>query len=134
MQIAENIRLLRVSRGLTEGEAAKLLGVGRTTYQNWENNTEPDIARIKQIADVFGVHYVQVIDGQDAEIPDPTIKDEDVYVTIKRSELAKFKINLDALDLIFSDALGLGKGTHKGIADVALEDKRKPHQAVKKKR
>jgi len=47
---------LREKRGLSQVEAAKRMGIVRTTYSNYEaGNREPDIDTIKKFADFFEV-------------------------------------------------------------------------------
>lgn len=102
MQITKNIRTLRLSRGYSAQFMADKLGVPRTTYINWESQTEPELTIIKSLADIFGVHYVQVIDGIEADIknlpnsaqPDlqPVLSNELIYGAIREVAEAVKKI------------------------------------------
>jgi transcriptional regulator with XRE-family HTH domain len=52
----ERLRSLRERRGLSQGEAAKKMGIVRTTYSNYEaGNREPDNDTLKKIAEFFEV-------------------------------------------------------------------------------
>ena len=52
----ERLRSLRERRGLSQGEAAKQMGIVRTTYSNYEaGNREPDNETLKKIATFFEV-------------------------------------------------------------------------------
>lgn len=52
-------------RGIALPDMYEKMGVKRSTYNNWEIGTEPDIATIKKLAGIFDVHYTQIIDGVD---------------------------------------------------------------------
>jgi len=52
----ERLRALRERKGLTQGEAAKKMGIVRTTYSNYEaGNREPDNDTLKKFAEFFEV-------------------------------------------------------------------------------
>ena len=54
--INENIKKLRVARGLNQVEFAKILGVSKQCVSNWENdNVMPSIEMLVKIADFFNV-------------------------------------------------------------------------------
>ena len=56
------LRAARVSKGLTQKEAAKLIGVTVDTLANYEKGrTYPDIPILKKIEKVYGVEYNQLI-------------------------------------------------------------------------
>ena len=53
----ENIKKLRISRGLNQVEFAKILNVTKQCISNWENdNVVPSIDMLGKIADFFGVN------------------------------------------------------------------------------
>lgn len=52
----ENIKKLRMSRGLNQVELGKALGVAKQTISNWENNNiQPSIDMLLKISDYFSV-------------------------------------------------------------------------------
>jgi transcriptional regulator with XRE-family HTH domain len=52
----ERLRLSRERKGLSQGEAAKKMGIVRTTYSNYEaGNREPDNETLKKISEFFEV-------------------------------------------------------------------------------
>ena len=56
MNISENIRQLRIAKGINQVELAKELGVTKQCVSNWENdNILPSIEMLIKIADFFGV-------------------------------------------------------------------------------
>ena len=51
-----NIKELRISKGLKQSDLANLLHVAQTTISNWENDrTEPDFDSLRQMAELFDV-------------------------------------------------------------------------------
>lgn len=56
ISLNENIKNLRVSRGLNQVEFAKKMGVSKQCVSNWENdNVMPSIEMLVKIADFFNV-------------------------------------------------------------------------------
>ena len=52
----ENIRALRMARGMNQVEFAKVLGVSKQCVSNWENdNVMPSVDMLVKIADLFKV-------------------------------------------------------------------------------
>ena len=52
----EQIRRLRMARGITQVELAHRLGVSKQSVSNWEsNNIQPSIELLEKTADLFGV-------------------------------------------------------------------------------
>lgn len=55
MSIYEKIRECRRNAGLTQEDAAKKLGIKRTTYANWETRKVPELEELGKLADLFNV-------------------------------------------------------------------------------
>lgn len=56
LMLNENIKRLRMARGLNQVEFAKAMGVSKQCVSNWENdNVVPSIDMLCKIADFFGV-------------------------------------------------------------------------------
>lgn len=52
----ENIRKLRIARGLNQVELGRALGVAKQTVSNWENsNIQPSVDMLVKIARYFSV-------------------------------------------------------------------------------
>ena len=52
----EQIRRLRMARGITQVELAHRLGISKQSVSNWEsNNIQPSIELLEKTADLFGV-------------------------------------------------------------------------------
>ncbi len=53
---SENLKKARQDARMTQAEVAKIVGVAKNTYCNWEQGTrEPNILKIKALAKLFGV-------------------------------------------------------------------------------
>lgn len=64
------LKALRVNKGLTQGQAAKAIGVSEYTWSNYERGrTFPDVPTIKSIEKTFDVKYDNII-----FLPNNTIK------------------------------------------------------------
>ena len=58
------LKAARVNKGLTQPEAAKLIGVSKTTIINWERGKSfPDVKEIKKIEEVYGIGYNSIFFG-----------------------------------------------------------------------
>lgn len=55
MTMGERIKMLRVEKGLSQAELAKILGVARPTVSNWEKDIIRPLRRLNKVADFFGV-------------------------------------------------------------------------------
>ena len=52
----QQIRTLRLVRGMSQVELARRLGVTKQSVSNWENdNIQPSIEMLKKLADIFSV-------------------------------------------------------------------------------
>ena len=52
------LRAARVNRGLTQAEAAELMGVKPRTIVNWENGSSlPNVAAVNKIIEVYGIPF-----------------------------------------------------------------------------
>lgn len=67
-QIGDNVKYIREMRKLTQQQMADKLGVKRSTYNNWEGGTEPDLTTIQSIAAILQVDYTELITGRHAEL------------------------------------------------------------------
>ena len=65
----ENIKKLRLARGLNQVEFAKILGVSKQCVSNWENdNVMPSIEMLLKIADFFGVSTDYLLGRSDKRV------------------------------------------------------------------
>ncbi len=75
--IGKRLRALREGKGLKQVDIAKMLGVSRTTYTQYETEkSEPDLATVAKLAEFFNTttDYLLGI-SDDPHPPDPDIKD-----------------------------------------------------------
>ena len=57
-----SLKAARVNAGLTQEQAAEVIGVSVKTIQNWENNTtSPTIEQARLIADAYEFSYENII-------------------------------------------------------------------------
>ena len=64
MTLGENLRALRLSRNMTQQQAAERLGVTRQAVSGYESNrTRPDIDMLQTIAALYGTDLAGVVDG-----------------------------------------------------------------------
>lgn len=65
---AENLRKLRISKGLSQRELAELVHVTRSTVARWENSSRlPDAAMIFQLSKCFGTDVSVLLSAAAAE-------------------------------------------------------------------
>lgn len=58
----DNLRQLRLKKGYTQKDLAKLLNINRTTLTKYETGvTEPDFERLKLICEVLEVDYNTIL-------------------------------------------------------------------------
>ena len=56
--MAMTLKAARVNSGLTQVDAAKLLGISVDTLRSWEKSkTFPDVQNLKNIEELYGVSY-----------------------------------------------------------------------------
>ncbi len=68
LELNENIKKLRTTRGLNQVEFAKILGVSKQCVSNWENdNVIPSIEMLVKIADFFNVTTDYIL-GRDENV------------------------------------------------------------------
>ena len=73
-----NIKKLRISKGLKQSDLANLLHVAQTTISNWENDrTEPDFDSLRQMAELFDVSADYLLWQSDVKKKEkPVVKDD----------------------------------------------------------
>jgi transcriptional regulator with XRE-family HTH domain len=75
--IGKRLRALREEKGLKQIDIAKMLGVSRTTYTQYETEkSEPDLATVAKLAEFFDTTTDYLLgNSDDPHPPDPDIKD-----------------------------------------------------------
>lgn len=60
--LSDNLRLLRKTEGIDQTELAKKLNITVKTVSHWETGyTEPSIAQLIQLADIFSVSLDELV-------------------------------------------------------------------------
>ena len=67
MRFADNLRNLRLQRGMTQMQLAESLNTSQSAITSWENGRrEPDFRTIRRIADFFHVPMTALLPSTDA--------------------------------------------------------------------
>lgn len=108
--IGQRLKILREEKGLKQIDIANILGVGRTTYTQYETEkSEPDLATVAKLADFFGVSIDYLLGKTDIRTPkeDELIKslfgdNPELFELLKRfterEDLKNILIKLSKLD------------------------------------
>ena len=63
-KFCQSLRDIRVDCNLTQKQVALRLGVVESCYANWEQGrTEPNIAMLRQLSEIFGISLDELING-----------------------------------------------------------------------
>lgn len=93
MLFSEILKELRKKKKMTQEEAAKKLGIARTTYSGYERGTsEPDIEGLKKISNVFEVD-IDLLIGSNKKESELTLPESTYEYVIKEAE-EKYGVNL----------------------------------------
>lgn len=78
MKVLDNIKRIRQSKGLTQKEVAKKLGIATLNYGKIENeHTALTFERLLKIADIFGVNVLELVgEGEELAIENSNLKKE----------------------------------------------------------
>ena len=93
LQLNDNIKALRVARGLNQVEFAKHLCVTKQCVSNWENdNVVPSIEMLCKIADFFGVSTDYLLGRSEERLIEVSGLNEEqiAHITSLVNDLAKF--------------------------------------------
>lgn len=95
MLIGQRLKLLREEKGLKQLDIAKMLGVSRTTYTQYETGkSEPDLTTVAKLADFFGVSVDYLLNKTDIKDPIETIAahhDGEDWTPEELEEIERFK-------------------------------------------
>ena len=92
LALNENIKKLRVARGLNQVEFAKILGVSKQCVSNWENdNVMPSIEMLVKIADFFNVTTDYVLGRNEKKYLDVSgLSDEQIsHISLIVSDISR---------------------------------------------
>jgi transcriptional regulator with XRE-family HTH domain len=95
MMIGQRLKLLREEKKLKQLDIAKILGVSRTTYTQYETGkSEPDLATVAKLADYFNVSVDYLLGKTDIKDPIETIAahhDGEDWTEEELEDIEKFK-------------------------------------------
>lgn len=61
----QNLKAARIESGMTQKQVASSLNVVESCYANWEQGrTEPNIAMIRKLCDLFNITIDELVNGQ----------------------------------------------------------------------
>jgi transcriptional regulator with XRE-family HTH domain len=92
LMLNENIKKLRLSRGLNQVEFAKIMGVSKQCVSNWENdNVMPSIEMLCRIADFFNVTTDYILGRNEKVYIDASgLTDEQIgHISLVVSDMSK---------------------------------------------
>lgn len=90
MDIGGRIRSARMNAGLTQEQAADVLGVSRQTISNWENDrTYPDIVSVIKMSDIYVVSLDKLLKGDETPLDYLDYLGESTDVVKSRDKLSK---------------------------------------------
>ena len=68
LELGENLKRLRKTNGLTQGDVARTLNIDRTTYTYYEKGRTPSIDTLRKLALIFDVSLQELLgEGDSAE-------------------------------------------------------------------
>ena len=92
LTLNENIKRLRLARGLNQVEFAKAMGVSKQCVSNWENdNVMPSIEMLIKIADFFNITTDYILGRNERPYIDVTgLTDEQIsHISLIVSDMSK---------------------------------------------
>lgn len=70
MNTRNRLKELRIAKGLSQNEVAKIMGVGRTTYLKWESGENQPTRKLKELSEFFGVSIDYLLGNSPAPSPE----------------------------------------------------------------
>ena len=92
LMLNENIKRLRLARGLNQVEFARVMGVSKQCVSNWENdNVMPSIEMLIKIADFFNVTTDYILGRNERTYIDVTgLSDEQIsHISLIVSDISQ---------------------------------------------
>ncbi len=92
LMLNENIKRLRMARGLNQVEFARVMGVSKQCVSNWENdNVMPSIEMLIKIADFFNVTTDYILGRNERTYIDVTgLSDEQIsHISLIVSDISQ---------------------------------------------
>jgi transcriptional regulator with XRE-family HTH domain len=105
--ISENLKKLRVNKGLKQEQVAEYLEIGRSTYTHFENGQDPDIRTLQKLADIYNVSLDELVgrdfhNQEDENIgSNKELKNSSLYRQMFLRDLLKKRTTEDTLMFMF---------------------------------
>lgn len=121
MQIAENLRILRLKSGRTLEEVADIIDVSRQAVAKWENgDSYPDIDKCVRLAKIYNVSLDALVNKSIVRLLKESTKDERyIFGVTKVREDGSILLPrnaIDVLELKTDDALMVFGDKNQGLA------------------
>lgn len=101
---SERLRLLREKRGLSQVEAAKRMGIVRTTYSNYEaGNREPDNDTLRKIAEFFEVSTDYLLGNDSNPLNNDQAKNDELMDILARLPQDKKELVIEVAKKFLKD-------------------------------
>lgn len=108
---------LRDERGLKDADVARETGITKSTFTDWKNGrSEPKDAKLKKIADLFGVSVQYLRDGEESD---------KYYLNDETAEMAQAMFENRDLRVLFDAARDASPEDLKTTYDMLMALKRK---------
>ena len=108
---------LRDERGLKDADVARETGITKSTFTDWKNGrSEPKDAKLKKIADLFGVSVQYLRDGEEGD---------KYYLNDETAEMAQAMFENRDLRVLFDAARYASPEDLKTTYDMLMALKRK---------
>ena len=78
----ERLKKLRLSRHMSQADVAKLIGVERVTYLQYEKGTNKPVRKLKELANLFNVSIDYLLGNSDAF---PVTENYDLGINVVKS-------------------------------------------------
>lgn len=92
--LSDKIRTIRLAKGISQVDLGKAIGVSKQSVSNWENdNIQPSIDMLVQIADYFGVSTDYLLDRETTRTLDcKNLTEEEIsHIQDLINDIAKYK-------------------------------------------
>ena len=111
---------LRDKRGMKDADVARETGITKSTFSDWKNGrSSPKDAKIKKIADLFGVSVEYIRTGEE------TKESEKYYINEETAEMAQKLFENRDLKILFDAAQDATPEDLKTTYDMLMALKRK---------
>ena len=111
---------LRDKRGMKDADVARETGITKSTFSDWKNGrSSPKDAKIKKIADLFGVSVEYIRTGEE------TKESEKYYINEETAEMAQKLFENRDLKVLFDAAQDATPEDLKTTYDMLMALKRK---------